>query len=388
MFASVQRSARGVVGMAVLTGVAVLGGCGNASTGSNGRSGSVTVALATTGSDGATYQFTSGTFLETFNSTTGFNAFFPIDGAETVLTETVPVGAIQRVPEHPGGAPLQLVRTLNGMSQTVAATWTDSQPFTFNIMQNLTSPIVLHFAVVGLGDITFQVGRLQVAIDVSSTTTTMPTTSQESATLAISSQTLAPGLGLETPLGLTVGEVDRRVDHPALTGPSAEQSGVRLRQRHAERDSSAPSSSAAFSALVEELTGTPASGASICVFDDGATDIVELEVARFGVAPADQQAFLPGSNYEFFGLVEFDAGDIYDGTTLKLSQLEGPITLNAANFAFWDHSIFDSAPASNWRPRSAPSARGPSSSLRETAGLVIARRLRPRRRPFRAGARR
>ena len=92
---------------------------------------------------------------------------------------------------------------------------------------------------------------------------------------------------------------------------------------------------------MEELQGTPASGAFVCVFDNGATDVVELEVFRFGSAPADQQAFLPGNNYQFFGLVEFSVGDIYDGTTLKLSQLGAPIALGSANGAFWDHQIFD-----------------------------------------------
>jgi hypothetical protein len=326
--------------MAFLTGVAVLAACGENSTGANVTSGSVTVALATTGSDGATYQFSAGTVLEAFNSTTGFNAFFPIDGAETVLTETLPAGSYQAFLDAPGT--LQLVRTLNGTSQTLAATWTDSQPFTFGIMQDMTTPIVLHFSVVGLGDITFQVGRLQVSIDVNSTTTTMPTGSQESATLAISRQTIAPGLGLEAPLGLTVGETDGEGISVSLTGPFKQESPGFVCASGTLNGFSTTASSASFSALLEEV-GTPASGASVCVFDGGTTDVVEFQVANLGAAPADQQAFLPGSNYEFIVQVEFNVGDVYDGTTLKLSQLGGPITLDAGNLAFWAHTIVDGA---------------------------------------------
>jgi hypothetical protein len=327
--------------MAFLTGVAVLAGCGDNSTRSNVPSGSMTVALATTGSDGATYQFPTGTSLETFNSTTAFSAFFPIDGSETVLTETIPAGAYNAFLSNPSGSP-QLVRTLNGVSQTVAATWTDSQPFTFNIMQNMTTPIVLHFSVVGLGDITFQVGRLQVSIDVNSTTTTMPTSGQESATITIGGQTILPGLGLEAPLGLTAGEVDAHAISVSLTGPFTQESPGFVCATGTLSVLSTTTSSAAFTSLAEEVGGTPASFGSVCVFNAGTIDVVEFEVARFGVAPADQQAFLPGSNYQFFDQVEFDMTGIYDGTTLKLSELEGPITLNSANFASWQHEIFDS----------------------------------------------
>jgi hypothetical protein len=340
MLASVQRSARGVIGMVVLTGVAGLAGCGKVSTGSDGPSGSVTVALATTGPDGATYQFPAATFLETFNTTTGFNGFFPIDGAETVLTETIPVGSYQTFLVTSDGGPVQLVRTLNGTSQPVSATWTDPQPFTFNIMQNMTTPIVLHFTVVGLGDITFQVGRVQVSIDVDPTTTTMPTQEQESATLSITSQTLAPGLGLEMPLGLTVGEVDAETINATLTTPFTQESPSFV-CASATLSALSSTGSAAFNTLVAELGGSPATPASVCVFDEGANDILELELVRDGAAPADQQAFLPGNNYQFFGLVEFNVGDIYDGTTLKLSQLGAPIMLSSTNAAFWDHAIFD-----------------------------------------------
>lgn len=336
MFASVQRRARVVV----VVGIGVLAGCGKTSTGSSVPSGSVTVALATTGSDGATYQFPAGSFLQIFSSN-GFNGSFPIDGAETVLSEMVPAGPYQAALVFPGSGAVQLVRTLNGTSQTVPATWTDPQPLTFTIFQNMTTPIVLHFSVVGLGDLTFQIGRLLVSIDVNATTTTMPTGAQQSGTLTVSSQTIAPGFGLETPLGLTVGEVDSESISVALSGSFLPVSPGVACATGTLSAISAPMSSAAFIALIEELQGTPATPVSVCVFDEGTTDIVTLEPVRFGAAPADQRTFLPGNNYDFIGFIQFTVGDVYDGTTLKLSQLGVPIALSSGNSAFWEHLIFD-----------------------------------------------
>jgi hypothetical protein len=301
--------------------------------------GGVTVALATTGSDGANYQFPAGTFLELSNTSTGFFGNFQIDGTETVLTEMVPIGSYQASLFFSNNGPVQLVQTLNAMSQTVPATWTDPEPVTFSVVQNMTTPIVLHFSVVGVGDVTFQLGRVQVSIDVNATTST-PNNGQESGTVTVASQSITPGFGLETPLGLTLGEVDGESITMALTAPFAPTSPQVACANGTLTAASAPMSSSAFTFLVEELSGTPNS-ALVCVVDNGATDFVDLEVFRVGTAPADQQSFLPGSNYDFFGLVQFSVGDIYDGTTLKLSQLGSPIALSSTNGALWEHQIFD-----------------------------------------------
>src|SRR5262249_26254980 len=156
-----------------LAGVAVLAGCGRVSSGGNTPTGSVQVALATMGSDGASYQFPPGTTIELFNGNTNFFGNFPIDGTETALTEIIPIGNYTATLSFPNTGPVQLVRTSGVTSTTVPATWTDGQPFTFGIAPNVTTPIVLHFSVTGFADITFQVGRVEVSIDVNSTTTQM-----------------------------------------------------------------------------------------------------------------------------------------------------------------------------------------------------------------------
>src|SRR5690349_5745015 len=99
---------------------AAIAGCGGSSGGGTEGTGIVTAALATTASDGATYTFPAGTVLDIVRTSPPFDAEYALDGPETVLTETVPTGTFTATIVFPNGTP-QLVRTLNGMSQTVAA---------------------------------------------------------------------------------------------------------------------------------------------------------------------------------------------------------------------------------------------------------------------------
>jgi len=79
----------------------------------------------------------------------------------------------------------------------------------------------------------------------------------------------------------------------------------------------------------------------LCVLDRGANDSVTLVVVRDGAAPADQQTILPTGNYAFRWRIQFRAGDIFDGTTLKLSQLAGPIAFGPTTQTTWRHDIVD-----------------------------------------------
>jgi hypothetical protein len=302
----------------------------------------VQVALATTGSDGASYQFPPGTQLDLFNNNTGFFGNFAIDGTETALTETVPIGSYTATLSFPSNGPVQLVRTSGGTSTTVAATWTDGQPYTFGVGLNVTTPIILHFSVVGLGDITFQVGKVQVSIDVNSTTTQMPGSGSQSGTIANSFQSFAAGLGLETPLGLTNGESDSEAVAFTVTSPfSLEATGFACASiTPTSITSSSPSNTNAFNALMQEFVG-PGGFASLCVQDQGTNDAVLLEIFRNGAAPSNQVSFLSGGNYQFGMFIQFNAGDVFSGSTLKLSQIAGPLTLNTATSAFWSHDIYD-----------------------------------------------
>ena len=101
-----------------------------------------------------------------------------------------------------------------------------------------------------------------------------------------------------------------------------------------------PGNSNAFNALMEELPGAGVSG-SLCVQDEGADDFIIVEVIRNGPAPDDQVSFLPAGNYQFGMFITLTNGDVFDGKTLKLSQIGGPIALAGGSPASWSHDIFD-----------------------------------------------
>jgi hypothetical protein len=258
------------------------------------------------------------------------------------LSEIVPIGGYSATLSFANNGPVQLVRTSNGTTATVPANWTDGQPFTFGVGLNVTTPIVFHFSVVGLGDVTFQVGRVQVSIDVNSTTTQMPGHGSQSGTFAVSSQQLTAGLGLEAALGLTVGEMDSEAvafdvtGAFSLAGPGFACAPITT----TSITSASPSNSNAFNALMQELPGAGVFG-SLCVQDQGTDDFIIIELFRNGAAPDNQLSFLPGGNYQFALFITLTNGDVFNGNTLKLSQIGGPIPLAGPSPASFVHDIFD-----------------------------------------------
>jgi hypothetical protein len=67
------------------------------------RTGTLTAALLTAGSDGATYQFPAGTMMRL--ATGSFDSSYPLDGGENVLTIQVPAGLVSVQLTFPSGTP-------------------------------------------------------------------------------------------------------------------------------------------------------------------------------------------------------------------------------------------------------------------------------------------
>ena len=336
MRANKERNTHGLRGSAAVMGLVVVGcggllGCGQLPSVDDGPTGNVTMALQTTASDGATYRFPAGSLLGLFGpSSNGLFTSFPLDGTETAVTAALPIGSYTVKVINPGGASSSLIRTLNDVSQTLPATWNDPQPVMVNIVENMTTPLTLHFSVTGLGDVTFETGRLQASIEVSPTTTTMANHGQVSLTFTEREQSIAAGFGLETPLGLLAGENDGGSLTLDLISPFAVTRPEVACARISATWVTSPSASAAFGALMEEegVTGT---GGHICVGDDGANDWIQIVWFRNGAAPADQQAFLRGTNYAFGANLTVTLGDVFDGTTFQQSKLATPITVGGQN---------------------------------------------------------
>src|SRR5262245_47323674 len=114
------------------------------------QTGTLSAALLTAGSDGATYQFPAGTELVLRQGS--YNESVAVDGGETVLNVLVPVGTLTVDMSFPSGTP-QLRRTVGGVTTTVDATWADPQPATVAITLGGTTNLTLHFEVTGLGDV-------------------------------------------------------------------------------------------------------------------------------------------------------------------------------------------------------------------------------------------
>lgn len=344
-----RQGITGLIGFVVVVGAASPLGCAQPpNTDSNlgaGPTGTVTVALETVGSDGATYQFPPGTALNVPDTSGTYDVGYRLDGTETVLTKTLPIGDYAPWVSFPDDGSPQLIRIVNGMSQTVPAILIDPQPFKLSIVRDTTTPLVLHLSAVGLGDVTFQIGRVRLSIEVSSTTTTMAAHGQDSATFTELRQSIAAGFGLETPLGLTTGETDAVSLTFDLTSAFVLTSPPRqVCANIALASITSPSGGKAFSALLGEVGGIPGAAGTLCItdFGPGAHDIAHIDFLRTGPAPADQQAFLPGTNYAFEAGGFFDVGgDILDDSSFQLSKLATPIMLDAASGASLFHQIED-----------------------------------------------
>ncbi len=338
MRANRERNTHDRRGIAAVTGLVVVGaagllGCGQLPDADAGPTGRATLALQTTASDGASYRFAAGSLLGLYGPTgDGLFTALALDGTETTVTVTLPIGSYTVKLINPGGRAPLLVRTLNDVSQTLPATWNDPQPVMVSIVENMTTPLTLHFSATGLGDVTFQTGRLQTSIDVSPKTTTMANHGLASLTFTGGEQSIAAGLGLETALGLVAGERDSGTLTFDLISPFAVTRPEVACAKITATWTSSPSASAAFGALMAEEGDTGTAG-HICVGDDGANDWIQVVWFRNGAAPVDQRAFLRGTNYSFGVNITVALDNIFDGTTFQQSQLATPITLGAAHAA-------------------------------------------------------
>jgi hypothetical protein len=85
---------------------------------------------------------------------------------------------------------------------------------------------------------------------------------------------------------------------------------------------------------VEQLVG---GDTILCVQDTGASDLITMYPSRNGAAPAGQEMFLPDPTYGFYAGVIAYVGDIFDGTTLKQTELENAALTNA----YFYHQLYD-----------------------------------------------
>lgn len=314
------------------SGAPLLSGCANASRGESvERAGSISVALTASGANGTVYGFPVGTYLQV-TSPTVFE-YVPLSGPEPQVQQTFPVGAYTASLYFQNGN-VELTKTDGTVTTTVGAEWTNPQPVTFDIVQGQTTPLALHFSVKGLTDVVFETGTLQVIADVVEEDTDVAASASFEGTTNFSFSTYLDS----TAAYASALAVDHGVDYGLSLGFDASggwaQSGSHSVCQPGTLTQASSSGSDGLSRRVEQLVGGTA---QLCVYDNGASDVVTLYPSRFGAPPAGQEMFLPDPSYGFYGGVIAYVGDLYDGTTLQQTQLENASLTNA----YFYHQLYD-----------------------------------------------
>jgi hypothetical protein len=296
--------------------------------------GSLDLALTTTGADGAVYGFPDQTYLQVTTAT--FTEWIPLfTSAETLLTKTLPAGAYTATLYFQNGN-VELTRTAGMTTTTVSAEWTNAQPVTLEIVKGQTTPLALHFSVDSLVDLVFDTGTLQIITDVVEQEAEQPVTAQLSGSTnlnyeAYGDDTAAYAAALDVDQGIDLGlsmSFHATGDWQQFGSYSVCQAGTLV-------NASSVSSVGLDLRLQQLINGA----AYLCVNESGASDQISLFPSNYGLPPAGQEVFLPGSAYSFYGGFYAYVGDIYDGTTLKQTELANATLTNA----YFYHQIYDDA---------------------------------------------
>jgi hypothetical protein len=329
------RSLCCVLALACASAPLLLTGCSNADQGEVAEDGGeVQLALTTTGPDGAVYGFPDQTYLQLTTATS--NEWIPLWGSDTVLSKTLPAGAYSASIYFQNGN-VELTRTDGTVTSVVGAEWTNPQPVTFNIVKGQTTPLAMHFSVDTLVDLVFDTGTLQVIADVVEQDTEQPATARVSGSTNLWYEVY----GDDTAAYATALDVDQGVELALsigfhATGPWQQFGSYSVCQPGTVTDASGGSSPGLDLRLRQLVGGV----ANLCVYETGAQDQVSLYPSNYGPAPVGQELFLPDAAYGFYGgFYGYVSSDIYDGTTLKQTELQNATLSNG----FFYQQIYDAA---------------------------------------------
>jgi hypothetical protein len=290
-----------------------------------GESGTLSAALTTTGSDGASYAFPPGTQLTVTRN--GFTEYLPLDGTETVLQKRLPAGTYT-VGVYYGVNDVTLLRTESAVTTTVDAEWSDPQPVTFEIVDDQTTSLVLHFTVTGLGDVTFDTGTLEVTAEVDNVDEAQAGAMEAVGFTNIYSETYAdPTAAYASAL-----DVETGVDYWTTLELQASGAWTQYASNVVCKEGSLIAGGSAGAGLNERIVDVYGTVGSVCIYDYGADDIAMVYFSREGAPMAGHETFLPSPSYIFQVQVSGWVGDVYDGETLQQSAFETPLALTAGYF--------------------------------------------------------
>src|SRR5262245_21702650 len=165
-----------------------------------GTTGTLSAALVTQGSDGATYQFAAGTVIDLrLQGGTFFDDTVPLDSPnETLISRRIPAGSYVATLSYNGmQGGYQLQKTQNGQVSLVSATLLNATPITFDIASGGTTSLALSFRVQGLGDLTFNGGNVNITLNVSEQVNASGSQMRLNEAGIIQTATLDPSLSME-----------------------------------------------------------------------------------------------------------------------------------------------------------------------------------------------
>lgn len=299
-----------------------------------GETGTLSAALTTTGSDGASYSFPVGTYLQLSTST--FTESVPLDGPDALLQRQLPAGSYTATLYYSTSS-VVLERTESGVTTTVEAQWTNPQPVTFDILDEQTTALILHFTVQGLTDLTFDTGTLQVGADVVEEEVEQAGAADISGTTNFYQEEYAdPAAAYAGALDVELG-VDYSAELAFTATGDWTQYGSTAVCKPGTFDAVSASGSSGLGLRAEQLVGA---AGYLCIYDYGAADGVSLSLSRYGAAPSGQASVLPDPNYGFYGSLGAAIGDVYDGETLQQTALEDAVPVTNGYFG---HYIYDSS---------------------------------------------
>ena len=325
------NSRTALTALALAVGSPALVACSDAAPGDEVESaGTLSAALLTVGTDGATYRLQTGTVIILQKG--NFRDEFPLDGTETTLNLRLPTGSFNVQLQFPTGSP-QLIRTEGASTQVVEATWLDQPPINVAIAPEATSSLVLHFRVSGLGDVQFDMGNLAVALDVQRADSPLPSQLFESGTYIHSSTVFGVSAtpGAQAYFNMTPGESHAHFFDFNITGSWAQFNSEMI---------CAPTMFDAFttedgeSGFSRSVNSVIKQAGFACIVDNGVSDqfFVNTELLGPGLPPVP--AFLPNGSYRFFLSVSGFVGDVYDGQTFQQSNLETFTSFNGGQVLY------------------------------------------------------
>ena len=331
--------------LAAAAAAPTLAACGSAEPSSHSpteNAGTIRAALSATGPDGATYSI--GSNMQLLLTPVGADAsaasqLFFTDGVAT-QTFSVPPGSYTGVLE--GGTPkFTLSRTAAGMTSSATATLLDPQPYAINVVAGQTTALTFHFALAGVGNVTFSTGSLATGIAVAGADASPPGSGSVHGSLFIQGvqqfDPTHPGNAGITNLVSSGSPVNFSFNAGAftITGPFA--AGVDsvcapITASQLAVTNVVPAASNV-GALFAEASGPMAAGI-ICFYDANfqIPNAVVIQWSRNGAAQTSAVQTAMGSSGEMVGnfnslVIAQPASPIYNGTTAQFSLLASAQTM-------------------------------------------------------------